>query len=190
MYRWCVLCGWALMMLSACEVRKNSSGATPADHMVLEEAIITDVIHGFFKWYEKEQAVLSTFDFVDESGPYRRLNHDVLNRYFEHLHASNYISQVLIESERAFYIRCESFWKKQSTGEPPTCLAADRFYCAFDYIAPYYSGEVKSIISENEAVATLTLNGDFNERRILIFNLIKEHGQWLISGLGCDMHEH
>jgi hypothetical protein len=190
MIKWGILFGCVLLTFNACGVRKNKAGVAPTHDITLEESEITNVIHGFFKWYEKEQAALSAFDFVDTSETYRRLNHDALNKYFAHLLASGYISKSLIDSEIAFYIRCESFWKNQAADEVPICLAGDRFYCAFDYIAPYYSGEVKSIIDGEEAVATLTLTGDFNEQRILIFNLKKENNQWLLSGLGCNMHEH
>ena len=188
--RWCIYVVWVLFAMSACVEQKSDAGTTPTVSMATDESAIRSVIHGFFRWYEKEASTLASFDFVDESGPYRKLEQSALQQYFNHLHSSGFISQRLVEAEKKFYHNCEAFWKTERKEESPSCLSADRFYCAFDYIAPYYSGEVKSIIDGAEAVATLTLTGAMGEQRILVFNLIKENNQWLLSGLGCDMHSH
>lgn len=179
-----------VMAISACVEQKFDTGTAPTIQTDTDQAAIKTAIHGFFKWYEQEYITLASFDFVDESGPHRKLNRENLQQYFDHLLKSGYISQQMLEEEKKFYLNCEAFWKTQSNEEPPACLTVDRFYCAIDYIAPYYSGEVRSIIEGNEAVASLTLTGALDEQRIIVYKLTKEADKWLLSGLGCDMHTH
>jgi hypothetical protein len=189
-YRWGYLVVCVMFFHSACVERKFDAGTTPIATKDTDQSAIQSTIHGFFRWYEKEDAILSTFAYVDESGPYRKLNHVALQQYFDHLLKSGFVSQQLLDAERKFYLSCEAYWKTDPQNEPPACLAIDRFYCALDYIAPYYSGEVKSIIDGNEAVASLTLTGAMGEQRIVVYKLTKESDKWLLSGLGCDMHTH
>ena len=155
------------------------------DSAIPDSTAITNTLHGFFAWYDAHLEELGWMRFVDEAGPHLKLNEPKLKEYFADLKASGFISDDLLEEERKFYKACEKAWAHEEKDEVPTGLEADRFHCAQDYVAPYPSGQVRSVIQGDTAQAELILTGEMGEKASFHFTLKKENGKWLLARLGC-----
>ena len=152
---------------------------------VPDSLAIANSLHGFFTWYDAHVEKLSWMRFVDDSGPHLKLIEPKLKEYLSDLKASGFISDDLLEEEMTFYKACEKVWAHEVKDEVPTGLEANRFQCAQDFIAPYPSGEVTSVVDGDRANAVLTLTGELGEKATFRFMMKKEQGKWLLSGLGC-----
>jgi len=175
----------AWLALAGCRLDKSDTIRLEREQLVRETEAIANTILGFYRWYEENEMLLKSIDFIDESGPVKKLHHPALDQYFAHLSKSKFISQKLIEAEKRLYLQLEELWSREQKRLYSTAAPFDRFYCTENRIAPYHEGQVKSRVTDQEAVATLTLTGSSGEQSILTFHLAKEAGHWLISALGC-----
>jgi hypothetical protein len=147
---------------------------------------ISGCITGFYRWYARNGDSLNGIDFIDERGSHLKLDTVRLQNYFDFLKTSGFVSDELLENEKRFYRACAAEWLNEQKDEVPSGLAADRFYCAQDYVAPYDSGRVSSVVSGDRAKAVLTLAGQMGENPSFKYDMKRESGRWLIARLGCD----
>ena len=151
-----------------------------------DSAAISGCITGFYKWYARNGDSLNAIDFIDDRGSHRKLDTVRLQSYIDFLKTSGFVSDELLENEKRFYRACAVEWLNEQKDEVPSGLAADRFYCAQDYVAPYDSGRVSSVVSGDRAKAVLTLTGQMGENPSFEYDMKRESGRWLIARLGCD----
>jgi hypothetical protein len=151
-----------------------------------DSTAISGCITGFYEWYARNGDSLNAIDFIDERGAHLKLDTARLQSYFDYLKTSGFVSDELLENERRFYLACAVEWLNEQKDEVPSGLAADRFYCAQDYVAPYDSGRVSSVVSGDRAKAVLTLSGHMGENPSFKYDMKRESGRWLIARLGCD----
>ena len=151
-----------------------------------DSTAISGCITGFYRWYARNGDSLNAIDFIDERGSHLKLDTVRLQNYFDFLKTSGFVSDELLENEKRFYRACAAEWLNEQKDEVPSGLAADRFYCAQDYVAPYDSGRVSSVVSGDRAKAVLTLAGQLGENPSFKYDMKRESGRWLIARLGCD----
>jgi hypothetical protein len=175
----------AWLALTGCRLDKSDTTRLEREQLAHETEAIANTILGFYHWYEKNEMLLNSINFIDESGSVKKLHHPALDQYFAHLSQSKFISQKLIEAEKRIYLQLEELWSGEQNRLHNTTAPFDRFYCTENRIAPYYEGHVKSMITEQEAVAILTLTESSGKQSLLTFHLVKEADHWLISALGC-----
>ncbi len=148
---------------------------------------ITESLHGFYTWYDANEEKLAKIDFIeDDKKGGSVLNEKKLQKYLAEVKKSGFVSDELIADETKFYHACAKIWVKEQPFEVHTGLESDRFLCAQDYIAPYNTGIVKSIINGDRAHATLTLKDGMNSSNDFNYEMKKENGKWLIAKLDCD----
>lgn len=179
------------LIFASCEnsmSKNNNSAQTKSGTIVSDSTAIADALHNFFTWYNANSIRIdTTYKFTIEGGAHTALDEKKLQMYFSEIKKSNVVSDELIDNETKFYHACAKFWETESSKDLNTGLGADRFLCAQDYIAPYNTAAVTSIIKDNRAQATLTLKGDMpGETNALKFEMKKENGKWLLSKLGCN----
>lgn len=167
---------------SATRDAQRAATAGPAD----DSTAISECLTGFYRWYAIHSDSLQSIDFVDGRGSHLELDTVRLQSYFEYLKSSGFVSDELLENEKRFYRACAAEWKKESKDEVPSGLAADRFYCAQDYVAPYDSGKVSTVVTGDRAKAVLALTGRMGEKPTFSYDMKRESGRWLIARLGCD----
>ncbi len=152
-----------------------------------DNSAITEALHGFFTWYDANQERIGKIDFVNDKGKHLALDEKQLAAFHAEVKKSGFVSDELIADEIKFYKACAKSWEEETKGEVPTGMEADRFLCAQDFVAPYNTGKVTSIINGDRAKATLTLTGTQGEKSDFKFDMKKEGGKWLLAKLDCDM---
>lgn len=172
----------ALLGITACQNTGESASASK-EAAKSDSLAIADALHGFFKWYEENNERLNTIRFVDNTGEHLKLDEEKLNEYLAEFDKSGFVSKGFTEDEKKFYKTCSAFWKNEPIDEVPTGLGADRYYCAQDFVAPYSTGKVTSVIDGDHADATLALD----ETSKFHFSMIRENGKWLLDKTGCNM---
>lgn len=190
MRNWIIATGSSLLLLTACRngtVTVNTSDTASVQVTVMDDsASIANTLHGFFTWYDANIENLGWTRFVDDStGEHLVLNEEKLGDYLSDLKASGFVSEELVDHERSYYRACARKWAVEDKDEVPTGLSMDRFHCAMDFIAPYPSGKVSSVVTGDRAEATLTLTGEHGEAFDFKYELKKEGEKWLLSKLGC-----
>lgn len=185
-----------LMVFSACdklskkEKAPEISATPPTAAVDPDTKEITDAIHGFFNWYAVQSDKVSPngaawkSDFISDKGKHLKLDATKLDRYFATLRSSGFISEDFIKQERAILKKCEALWQKENKDDVPSCLDADRFYCAQDGDINFWTkgNVVVSLTNDTEAAATLS---DSLEQRH--FMMTKQNGKWLIKHIECQM---
>ncbi|MCU0346288.1 MAG: copper resistance protein NlpE N-terminal domain-containing protein [Saprospiraceae bacterium] len=149
---------------------------------------ITDVIHGFYKWYETNANALANINYV-KGGKSSTLDNAKLDAYYASLKQSGFISQAYIDEDRAYLKNLEATaWKNENVNEEPlTGLDYDRFFCAQDYEIAFWTTAPVYVdgLGTDKVKANLTgLEG--GSERTQNFELVKENGKWLISKIICD----
>lgn len=192
-------CLLAFLCISVSSCHDGSSDAAKSDTSVVAAAdskeatlpindstAISDCLRGFYGWYARNEDSLRAIDFVDGKGRHLVLDRKRLDEYMAKLRSSGFVSDELIGNETRFYEACEAVWKRERKDEVPSGLSADRFHCAQDYLAPYESGVVASVVTGERAKATLTIKGEMGESKELSYDMVRESGSWRIARLGCD----
>ena len=156
--------------------------------MVSDSVGISDALRGFFTWYDANNERMGKINFVNETGDHLKIDEKQMQLFQAALKESGFVSDELLGNETKYFQACAKAWQNQRNDEVPTGLEADRFKCAQDFIAPYNTGTVQSVINGDRAQATLTLHGDGTTGSAdFKFDMKKEGGKWLLARLGCDM---
>ncbi|MDX1939517.1 MAG: DUF3828 domain-containing protein [Saprospiraceae bacterium] len=161
---------------------------TPQPVAAEDRAEIETVIHDFYKWYDTFQKDdINNLNFTTATGEHLALDMPKLEQYFANLEASGFISSRFIEKERAILQECEVLWQNENKDEVPSCLDADRFFCAQDWDINFWTSAAVTATRRgiDKAKATLKSNaGGGPQERII--ELQKENGRWLIIDIPCD----
>ena len=177
--------------LQACQNKEATKNTTTTETKTAASAAadsigITEALHGFFTWYDANNIRISKIDLTKQNGKYLELDEKQLQNYLGEIKKSGFVSDELIADETKFYQACAKLWANESNDEINSGMESDRFLCAQDYIAPYNTGSVKSIITGDRAHSTLTLKADMNQSNDFNFEMKKENGKWLLAKLDCD----
>ena len=180
----------ATIMLLSCQ--NNTATKTAETKTVVstisDSAAISESLRGFYTWYDANSQRIGAINFTNEKGTHTTLDEKQLQLYLTEIKKSGLVSDELIENETKFFHACAKLWQTEPSNEPNSGLEADRFLCAQDYIAPYNTGVVSSIINGDRAQSILTLKGSMpGETSSFNFEMKKENGKWLLAKLGCDM---
>lgn len=184
------------MFLVACNQSPNNHAevsATAASNGSSQDdadlVAITSVIHDFYAWYDKFQLdTTRNIFFTDDTGKHLKLDATKLEQYFNNIKASGFISDEFFVGEKEMWKKCEAAWKNEPIGDVPSCMDADRFFCAQDWdIATWTSAPVTAEgLSTDKVSATLNMNeGEIKQAQK--FELKKENGKWLITKIECDL---
>jgi len=154
-----------------------------------DSTLLADLIHQFYQWYDKETYdTTHTIDFVNNQGKYLRLDTTKLMAYLAYIKESGFVSDVFIQGDIAFYKECEKYWQHENKAEVPSCLDADKYFCAQDWeINKWTSGPIKIVYNQSDSasVKLLILDSIRNDERNIQCHRI--NGKWLISKIECDM---
>lgn len=175
----------ATFFLLSCGQSSNQSSGETTVQTLPDSAAIEKTIHDFYTWYEANDTIVYKIYFTDDSGEHLTLNEEKLSAYLAQFKASGYISDELIANETRFYRACAKLWQNEPKEDVPSGMGADRWLCAQDYVAPYNTGKVTSVINGDRAQARLTLS-DGSYSTDFTYEMVKENGKWLIAKLGCD----
>jgi len=176
-----------LMLAFACNQAPKNQGYDTED--TADITAINDVIHGFYGWYDGVlHDTTKQIKFTDATGAHLKLNPANLDAYFAQFKASGFVSDEFIENEKKFYRSCEKFWQKEAIDDVPSCLDADKYFCAQDWDIKEWTSNPTTveITGKDKAKASMTFKfGDTSEDRN--FELIKKDGKWLLLSIECDM---
>lgn len=181
-----------LIVIGMASCGNSSKPSAKGKEYTADSLAIAKCLHGFFAWYETNQERISKIEYVDGKTGHFVLDQEKLKQYLNEIKLSGFVSDELVEKETKYYIACSKLWEQnEKDSVPPTGIdIPDRFYCMFDFIAPFETAPVTAEIADNRAKATLSLiysgEGDsYTEKKF--FDLKKEDGKWLISSLYCGM---
>ena len=154
-----------------------------------DSAAVTAVIHGFYKWYDgfiRDEA--RDVNFTNDEGEHLRLNMAALETYYDHFRKSGFVSEEFIQNEYVFYRRCEALWQNEAKDEVPSCMDADKYFCAQDWDVNFWTTSPVRIVANVDDTIIAKLSGEEagapSEQN---FQLKKENGKWLITRIECDM---
>lgn len=180
----------ALLALIGCQKsRQTNTAETPTNPVVSDSAAIADAVHGFYSWYVAfSKDTTHRIDFTDDRGEHLQLVQPKLERYYAHFKASGFVSNEFIQGEYAFYKQCSQVWQNELIDEVPSCLDADKYFCAQDWEPAFWTTSPVRIKHTGADRAVATLYGKYfdapMERNV---SLKKENGKWLITSIACDM---
>ncbi len=149
---------------------------------------ITDVVHGFYKWYYANNTTALNINFL-KPGKSTTLDPAKLDAYFAALLKSGYISQAFVDAERAYLKNLEAtVWKNENMEvQPLTGLDYDRFFCAQDWDINFWTTapvEAEGLGTDQvKATISGTEGGSPRQQKL---ELKKENGKWLITSINCD----
>lgn len=183
-----LLC-FTLSTFVACNEGSKGTANTPAtsekptDPAESDLAAITEVVHGFFKWYETFlQDEKRNIDYLDSKGKATKLDHTKLKAYHTELIKSGFISKTYIADDMAYLKGYEAEWQKNNENaseSPISGVDFDRVFCGQDWdIEAYTKGDVE--------VDELGKNQVKVEVGYSILELVKENGKWLIAKISCE----
>ena len=179
----------ALFLFAACKNNETTKAATPITTqkgLPADSTAIGDALRGFYTWYDKNAERIGNINYINDKGKHLILDEKQLQIYLTELKSSGFVSDELLADETKFYQACAKEWQTEAKGDVPTGLEADRLLCAQDYVAPYNTGTVTSVINGNRAKATLTLSGEGGKSDFK-YEMVKEGDRWLLAKLDCDM---
>ena len=180
----------ALCLFAACQNNTTTKAAETKTLVstVSDSAAISESLRAFYTWYDANSQRLGAINFTNNKSAHTSLDENQLQLYLAEIKKSGLVSDELIADETKFFHACAKLWQNEPSDEPNSGLEADRFLCAQDYIAPYNTGVVSSVINGDRAQSTLTLKGSMpGETNNFNFEMKKENGKWLLAKLGCDM---
>ncbi len=150
---------------------------------------INDVIHGFYAWYDVFQKdETRNLNFTTEKGGHLALDLPKLDQFYANLRASGFISDEFIDNDRAVLKKCETLWQNEELGDVPSCLDADRFFCAQDWDLEFWTKAPIAADGLDTDRSTATMSGTEGESaREQKFELKKENGKWLITRIYCEL---
>ncbi|MVM37530.1 DUF3828 domain-containing protein [Spirosoma sp. HMF3257] len=181
----------AIGILTACHQSSSTSTATTSStQSTLSDSVaIANVVHGFYTWYGAfSQDTTHRIDFTDDRGDHLKLNQPKLQRYYAHFKASGFVSDEFVASEYAFYKQCSQLWQKEAIDDVPSCMDADKYFCAQDWEPEFWTSSPIRIrhTSADQVIATL-YGKSYNSPLERNVALKRENGKWLITGIECDM---
>ncbi|CCG99663.1 hypothetical protein FAES_1653 [Fibrella aestuarina BUZ 2] len=176
-------------LLLACQQQSQPEQAAQRAIVVSDSAAVADVVHGFYKWYTAfSQKAANQIDFTDDNGPHLTLNQEKLERYLARFAASNFVSREFIANEVAFYRQCSQWWQHEPIDDVPSCLDADRYFCAQEWEPDFWLKSPVRIRPNGPDRVTATLVGQaYGSPMERTVELKKEEGKWLIANIECDM---
>ncbi len=180
----------ALVILASChQSAQTNTATTSAKNIPSDSVAIADAVHGFYTWYVTfSQDTTHHIDFTDDRGEHLKLIQPKLERYYAHFKASGFVSDAFITNEMAFYKQCSEVWQQELIDEVPSCMDADKYFCAQEWEPTFWTTSPIRIktTSPDQVVATLygKSYGSAMERNV---SLKKENGKWLITSIECDM---
>ncbi|AEE48612.1 DUF3828 domain-containing protein [Haliscomenobacter hydrossis] len=183
----------AMFSLSACQNTANKTDQSteePTDSGDSQDdpdlVAITDVIHGFYQWYDDSMEKIQHLDYV-KTGKHLSLDNKKVDAYFDQFLKSGFISKEYVDGEKAYLKALEVDWKKTEYEDGPIDgLDYDRFFCAQDWDIKAWTESFVGVegLGTDQATATMSSKegGGPNEQKI---ELKKENGKWLISKIIC-----
>jgi Protein of unknown function (DUF3828) len=176
-----------LSLLFACQEKKPVETAAPSPSA--DSAAVAEVIHGFYSWYDgfiRNENI--RIDFVNDKGPHLTLDSAKFDAYYIHFIRTGFVSREFALNEYAFFQKCEQLWQNEPIGDVPSCLDADKYFCAQDWDLNFWTQSPVRIAAtgENQLKATLYAS-DANGLMERSFVLKKEDGKWVIATVECDM---
>lgn len=154
-----------------------------------EAAAIARTIHDFYRWYDAFQLDENrNILFTTDKGKHLKLDAAKLDQFYTNLLAGGFISPEFVEHDKAILKKCEALWQQENIDEVPSCLDADRFFCAQDWDMDFWTKApvLLSHIGNETVLATLsgTEAGGKQEQKL---ELKKENGKWQITRIFCDL---
>ncbi|WP_185731243.1 DUF3828 domain-containing protein [Larkinella rosea] len=177
----------ALAVFCACQQRSSTN--TAATETASDSAAIADAVHGFYRWYTAfSQDTTHRIDFTDDRGKHLKLIQPKLDRYLAHFKGSGFVSDEFVAAELAFYRQCSQLWLKEAVDDVPSCLDADRYFCAQDWEPAFWTTSPVRFrkVGDDRVMATL-VGKSFDSPMERNISLKKENGKWLITSIECDM---
>ena len=181
-----------ILFIACTEVPKNAPATTTATAVtpvLSDSAAITDVIHGFYKWYNTFSTdSTKSFDFTNDKGKHLTLDMPKLEKHLAEFKATGFVSAEFVENDRTFYKKCEKIWQKEEIGDIPSGMDADKYFCAQDWEIDFWTKSPIRIkpLGADKVAATMygTEGGGKKEHN---FELKKENDKWLLTKIECDM---
>lgn len=179
------------LFVACTEVPKNApatASTTTTTPALSDSAAIADVIHGFYKWYDRfSQDSTKSFNFTNDKGKHLTLDMPKLEKYLAEFKATGFISAEFVENDIAFYKKCEKIWQTEEKDGIPTGMDADKYFCAQDWEIDFWTKSPVRIkpLGTDKVAATMygTEGGGKKEHN---FELKKENGKWLLSKIECE----
>lgn len=187
----------SLLLCNACQENPGTQNASTTDntnetdHLKSdpEAAAITRTIHDFYRWYDAFQLDENRNTlFTTDKGEHLKLDAAKLDRFYTNLLAGGFISPEFVEHDKAILKKCEALWQQENIDEVPSCLDADRFFCAQDWDLDYWTKapvRVSRIGTETVVATLFDAEGGGNQEQKL--ELKKENGKWQITRIFCDL---
>jgi hypothetical protein len=170
-----------LLLLLSAFACKNKPAPTQND---LDQAAITETIHKFAQWASDfANNPSEDHNFLDMKGKFARLDSALLNRYLAKIKASGLVSDTYINSERAYYQKCEPFWQNENKDEILTGMDDNRFFHAQDYdLKQWTTTPVNVVEGLGTDEVTATMNSA-DSTPFVTYTLEKQVDKWLINSL-------
>ena len=146
-------------------------------------ALITDVVHNFYKYYDVfQQDDKRTINYLNTGGKVAKLDMPKLANYHAEMMKSGLISKAYIDNDMAYLKGLEAEWKKNNengSDGPLSGFDADRVFCGQDWdIKTYTTGAIKAeTLGANQVKATIEASK---------IELVKENDKWLITKIVCE----
>ncbi|WP_266364780.1 DUF3828 domain-containing protein [Tellurirhabdus rosea] len=175
--------------LLACQKKTPNSTLSATGTPPSDSAAIAQTVHGFYKWYIAfSQDSTKRVDFTEERDEHLALNQPRLERYFAHFKASGFVSDEFIAGEYAFYRECSQLWQAEAVDDVPSCLDADKYFCAQDWDPAFWTDSPVRLrkLGPDKVLATLFGN-HFDRPMERNIELKRENGRWRITRIECDM---
>ncbi len=140
---------------------------------------ITDVVHGFYKWYAAD---IKPIEYIDSKGKVSKLNMVKVAAYHARMMKSGFLSKAYIDNDMAYLKKYEAIWAKdkENVNEGPLSGEdADRVFCGQDWEPKDYTTGTLKVDGLGTNQAKTTVGASHLE-------LVKENGKWLISKITCE----
>ncbi|MDX2247890.1 MAG: DUF3828 domain-containing protein [Bacteroidia bacterium] len=178
-----------VFMFFACKNADQNDTAHEGQVVTADSAAIADAIHGFFHWYDTFLMDTTVrIEFTDASGEHLKLDQANLESYYSHFRNSGFVSDEFIANEYAFFKKCEQLWQNEAVDDIPSCLDADKYFCAQDWEINFWTQSPVRIQSLGDNKVYATLYGSDSAGSIeRSFELKKENEKWVLLKVECDM---
>lgn len=150
---------------------------------------MADLVHHFYQWYDSLASDrVRNINFIDDKAKHLKLDSVKLKTYLDYFKLSGFVSDAFLKGELHFYKECEKFWQHESKAEIPSCMDADKYFCAQDWeIKNWITGPIKINFNKNDSASITYLILDSLDNQERKIECQKLNGQWLISKIECDL---
>ncbi len=146
------------------------------------------LIHGFYTWYDAFQVdTLRSVNFTKDDGEHLTLDAAKLDVYLAHFKESGFVSDGFVQTQKNLYQKCEKLWQNEQSGDVPSCLDADLYFCAQDWDIEFWTKAAVSVDFSGDKATALMKGTEGGGPREQHFQLVKEDGKWKIEHIECDM---